>query len=93
MIYFCFTHCPDICPNSLAKLAKAVNKVKKSKEANFFDLKTVFVSVDPDRDSAEKMTKFVSHFDPEMISVTGKHNMDPALRDCMKQFKIYATKL
>jgi cytochrome oxidase Cu insertion factor (SCO1/SenC/PrrC family) len=52
LIYFGFTHCPDICPNSLTKLAKAVAKVKKTKEANFFDLKTVFISVDPDRDSA-----------------------------------------
>lgn len=64
LIYFGFTHCPDICPNSLAKLAKAVAKVKKTHEGKFFDLKTIFVSVDPDRDSAEKMTKFVSHFDP-----------------------------
>lgn len=51
LIYFGFTHCPDICPNSLTKLSKAVAKVKKSKEANFFDLKTIFVSVDPDRDT------------------------------------------
>lgn len=51
LIYFGFTHCPDICPNSLTKLAKAVAKVKKSKEANFFDLKSIFVSVDPDRDT------------------------------------------
>lgn len=93
LIYFGFTHCPDICPNSLSKLARAVTKVKKSKEANFFELKTVFVSVDPDRDNPEKMTKFINLFDPEMIGVTGKYNMDPALRECMKKFKIYATKL
>ena len=51
LMYFGFTHCPDICPNSLTKLAKAVARVKKSSEASFFDLKTIFVSVDPDRDS------------------------------------------
>lgn len=68
-------------------------RVKKSKEARFFDLKTVFVSVDPDRDTPEKLAKFVSLFDPEMIAVTGTHNQDPTLRDCMKQFKIYASKL
>jgi len=52
LIYFGFTHCPDICPNSLTKLSKAVARVKKSKEANFFNLKTIFVSVDPDRDNS-----------------------------------------
>lgn len=51
LIYFGFTHCPDICPNSLTKLSKAVAKVKKANEAAFFDLKTIFVSVDPDRDT------------------------------------------
>jgi protein SCO1/2 len=93
LIYFGFTHCPDICPNSLTKLSRAVAKVKKSKEANFFDLKTVFVSVDPDRDTGEKIKKFVMNFDPEIIGVTGTNNQDPALRDCMKTFKIYASKL
>ena len=93
LIYFGFTHCPDICPNSLTKLAKAVSTVKRSKEANFFDLETVFVSVDPDRDSAEKLQKFISVFDPDMIGVTGTHNQDPALRECMRKFKIYASKL
>lgn len=93
LIYFGFTHCPDICPNSLTKVSKAVARVKKSKEGKFFNLKTIFVSVDPDRDSPEKIKKFVSMFDPEMIGVTGSNNQDPPLRDCMKQFKIYASKL
>ena len=56
-------------------------------------MKTVFVSVDPDRDTAEKLKKFIANFDPEMIGVTGTANQDPALRDCMKVFKIYASKL
>lgn len=93
LIYFGFTHCPDICPNSLSKLSKAVARVKKTKEGKFFNLKTVFVSVDPDRDTPEKIKKFMALFDPEMIGVTGSNNQDPILRDCMKQFKIYASKL
>jgi protein SCO1 len=51
LIYFGFTHCPDICPNSLTKVSKAVARVKKTNEGKFFNLKTIFVSVDPDRDS------------------------------------------
>ena len=64
LIYFGFTHCPDICPNSLTKLSKAVARLKKTNEAKFFNLKTIFVSVDPDRDSHEKIKKFIKLFDP-----------------------------
>jgi protein SCO1/2 len=62
------------------KLSKAVEKVKKTKEGKFYDLKTVFVSVDPDRDTNEKIIRFMKTFDENMIGVTGKSNEDPALR-------------
>ena len=55
MIYFGFTFCPDVCPISLMKMAKAMNMVKESKEYSYFDLEAVFVSVDPDRDSNERI--------------------------------------
>lgn len=55
LLYFGFCNCPDICPNSLHKLAKAIDKVKKMPEAKYFDLKSVFVSVDPDRDTPERI--------------------------------------
>lgn len=45
------------------KLAKAVEKIKKMPEGQYFKLKTVFVSVDPDRDDASKIRKFVDYFD------------------------------
>jgi protein SCO1/2 len=53
LIYFGFTMCPDVCPISLQKVAKAFRRIKKSKEYNYFDLEMVFVSIDPDRDSNE----------------------------------------
>lgn len=55
LIYFGFTNCPDICPNSLLKLSKALQKIRKMPEYQYLDLKTVFVSVDPDRDTPEKI--------------------------------------
>ncbi len=45
-------------------------------EYQYINLKTVFVSVDPDRDSMEKIKKFISYFDPTMIGVTGTSNND-----------------
>jgi protein SCO1/2 len=51
LIYFGFTYCPDICPVSMIKMAKALKSVRESKEFRYFDLEALFVSVDPDRDS------------------------------------------
>ena len=52
------------------------------------------MSVDPDRDSPAKIKKFLTYFkDGEWISGTGKSNNDPALKDMMKKFRIYATKI
>lgn len=56
-------------------------------------IKTVFVSVDPDRDTNEKIDAFVKIFDPNMIGVTGSDNNDKALKDMMKKFRIYSTKM
>ena len=62
-------------------------------ESQFLNLKTIFVSVDPERDSPEKIEKFLSYFDKSILGVSGKHNEDEELRDCMKKFKIYASKI
>jgi len=51
LIYFGFTNCPDICPNSLIKLSRALQKIRKMPEHQYLNLKAIFVSVDPDRDT------------------------------------------
>lgn len=56
-------------------------------------LKTLFVSVDPDRDTDEKINKFLAHFDKSIIGLKGATNDDPDLKEAMKQFKIYASKI
>lgn len=62
-------------------------------EYRYIKLKTIFVSVDPDRDSPEKMHKFLSHFDKSIIGLTGSANDDPNLKSMMRKFRIYATKI
>lgn len=93
LVYFGFCQCPDICPQSLQKIAKALEILRERPEWKYVSPKFVFVSVDPDRDTGEKIEKFLSFFDPEMVGVTGKTNDDPALRGMMKTFKIYASKI
>lgn len=49
--------------------------------------------MDPDRDDKKEMDKFLSHFENWFIGVTGSYNDDPLLKDMMKKFKIYASKI
>ncbi|KRW98827.1 Thioredoxin-like fold [Pseudocohnilembus persalinus] len=93
LIYFGFCNCPDICPNSLHKLSKGLKKLKEMPESKFIKLKTVFVSVDPDRDDAEKIGRFLSIFDADIIGLTSTSNDDPDLKDMLRKFRIYSTKI
>lgn len=93
LIYFGFTMCPDVCPISLNKVSKAKRKVQQSKEYKYFDLASVFVSLDPDRDTPERIRQYCNIFDDEMIGLTHKTNDDPELKDILKKFKIHSSKI
>ena len=72
LIYFGFVNCPDICPLTMHKLNRAIEKIKKMPEARFFDLKALFISVDPDRDTLSKIKKYLSLFPGDnFIGLTG----------------------
>jgi protein SCO1/2 len=66
LLFFGFTHCPDVCPTTLARLAQVV------KTANVPDLKVLLVSVDPERDTPELLARYVHAFSPDFGGVTGK---------------------
>ncbi len=68
-IFFGFTHCPDICPTTLAVLARARDTITKNTLAD--DLQFVFISVDPNRDTASKLKQYVDYFDATFLGVTG----------------------
>ena len=93
LIYFGFTFCPDVCPVSLMKMAKALQKVRASKEFKYFDLEAVFVSVDPDRDSNERIEEYCKIFDDKIIGLTHKTNDSSELKDMLRKFKIHVSKI
>jgi len=65
LVFFGFTHCPDVCPTTLVKLAQ----VKKS--APLAALHVLFVSVDPQRDTPPVLAQYVHAFDPSFQGLTG----------------------
>lgn len=65
LVFFGFTHCPDVCPTTLAKLAQ----VKKN--LSIAGLQVLFVTVDPQRDTPTAVGTYAHAFDPEFIGLTG----------------------
>ncbi len=69
-LFFGFTHCPDICPTTLAVLARARDHIARN-EVRAEDMQIVFISVDPNRDTASKLRQYVDYFDTTFLGVTG----------------------
>jgi protein SCO1/2 len=67
VIYFGYTHCPDICPATLASLDKALELMGKGAE----DVQVVMVTVDPARDTVEFLSDYMTYFDESFIGLTG----------------------
>jgi protein SCO1/2 len=77
LIYFGFTHCPDVCPEELDKLATVVERLSKQN----YKLLPLFISVDPERDTPQLVGKYLSEFSDKFIGLTGtKEQIEKATR-------------
>lgn len=71
VVFFGYTNCPDVCPTTIYKLAEIKNGIKEDlPSANF---NTVLVTLDPDRDSSERLDEYIGYFDETMLGVTGTY--------------------
>ena len=87
LIYFGFTQCPDVCPMSMQKISKVLKKIKSSQEFKYYDIECFFVSVDPDRDTLERIKQYC------IKGLTHLSNDHPDFKDIMKKFKIHSSKI
>jgi protein SCO1/2 len=77
LIFVGFTHCPDICPTTLATLGELEKQLPELDPP----LQIVFVSVDPERDSAQRATEYARYFSANAIGVTADHRrLEPFTR-------------
>ena len=86
LIFFGFTHCPDVCPTSLFEISEVLRAMGKDADR----VNAYFVSVDPERDSKEAMKDYLSSFDPHLKGLTG----DPeAIAKMLTAYRVYAKKV
>jgi len=67
MVFFGFTHCPDICPTTLAYMAQVMDELG----TDAAQVTPIFITVDPARDTADVMAAYVGAFHPRMVGLTG----------------------
>lgn len=76
-IFFGYTSCPDVCPNTLHVLNSVYNLLKDETGKDPADMQVVFISVDPQRDTAETIASYVTYFNKYFIGATaGKSEID-----------------
>ena len=86
LIFFGFTHCPDICPTALFEMSEILRAMGKDADR----VNAYFISVDPERDNKEAMKDYLSSFDPHLKGLTG----DPeAVAKVLSAYRVYAKKV
>ncbi|PSW05258.1 SCO family protein [Photobacterium lipolyticum] len=78
IIYFGYTHCPDVCPTSLAVLSAALKEVKQDQLDQIWP---IFITLDPERDSPTKSAEYAQYFHKKIIGMTGNAIQTKALAE------------
>jgi protein SCO1/2 len=86
LVFFGFTHCPDICPTKLFE----ISEVLRAAGAKGEKLRALFVTVDPERDTPEVMKSYLGSFDARIVGLSGDR---PAVDAMIKAYRAYARKV
>ncbi|XP_064590027.1 protein SCO2 homolog, mitochondrial [Zonotrichia leucophrys gambelii] len=86
LLYFGFTHCPDVCPEELEKLSRAVELLER--DPALPPLQPLFVTVDPERDDAAALERYLRDFHPRLLGLTGTPEQ---VRAAASAFRVYVS--
>ena len=86
VVFFGYTQCPDVCPTTMAEVAE----VKRSLGADGDNVQGIFVTLDPERDTAQLLKAYVSSFDPSFVALRGSAEQTQA---AAKEFKVFFAKM
>ncbi|XP_053718522.1 protein SCO2 homolog, mitochondrial [Synchiropus splendidus] len=85
LLYFGFTHCPDICPDELDKLSAVVKELDK--DTSLPSVLPIFITVDPERDNVEALARYVKDFHPRLLGLTGTPE---EVKEAGRDYRVYA---
>jgi len=85
LVYFGYTHCPDACPTALNDLAIALDQLGPKREA----VRSVFITVDPERDTPEVLKDYVASFDAPILALSGSPE---EIARAAKAYRVYYAK-
>jgi protein SCO1/2 len=86
LVFFGFTHCPEICPTTLFEISEVIRELGKDADR----IGALFITVDPERDTPAALKDYLSSFDPHLRGLTG----DPAaVNATIKAYRVYAKKV
>ena len=85
IVFFGYTSCPDVCPTTLARLSRVTTQLGADAER----VQVLLVTVDPERDTAEKLTAYMAAFNPSFLALRGDM---AATQANAKEFKVYFAK-
>ncbi|TWW64364.1 Protein SCO2 -like protein, mitochondrial [Takifugu flavidus] len=86
LLYFGFTHCPDICPDELDKLSAVVAALDR--DASLPPVQPLFITVDPERDDVPALARYVKDFHPRLIGLTGTSE---EVKRAGRDYRVYAS--
>jgi protein SCO1/2 len=86
LIYFGFTSCPDVCPTDLQSIGLAMERLGKSAQG----VQPLFVTLDPERDTPQRLAGYVKFFHPRLIGLTGDAD---AIEQAARAYKVYYAKV
>lgn len=84
LLYFGFTHCPDVCPDELEKMVKAVDFIDDEKSMP--NLTPIFITVDPQRDTPKVITEYLEEFSTKIVGLTGS---DDQIQGATRAYRVY----
>jgi protein SCO1/2 len=85
LVFFGFTHCPDVCPTTLFDVSEIFRALGPEKE-----VRALFITVDPERDTPTVLKDYLSSFDPRIVGVTGN---EATIAAVIKAYRVYAKKV